>query len=174
MLQMALAVQRKLRTSGLSALPNKTIAMRIGLHTGPVIGGIVGIKCPRYQLFGPNVDVVMAIEPAADPAGVVISAAFYKLFCNRYSHTYKPHRRAHMVPAASCAADIDSTEYYVRHATSPIRSCSDATSGTNMDGTIRQYLEEETHGALGVFKIRREASSPQCRQLPSPPARASR
>jgi hypothetical protein len=174
MLQMALAVQCKLRTSGLSALPNKTIAMRIGLHTGPVIGGIIGIKCPRYQLFGPNVDLVMAIEPAADPTGVVVSAAFYTLFCKRYTHNSKPHWRARIESAANRAALIDSTEHYLRQPASPA-GCSDVTvctTGSNLDGTIRHYLEEEAHGTLGVFKVQREILSPLRRELlSSPPGR---
>ena len=44
---MALAVQDSLRERGLPALPGRDIRMRIALHCGPAIAGIVGIKSPR-------------------------------------------------------------------------------------------------------------------------------
>ena len=44
LLQMALAVQDSLRERGLPALPGRDIRMRIALHCGPAIAGIVGIQ----------------------------------------------------------------------------------------------------------------------------------
>jgi len=167
MLQMALAVQHILRVKGLSALPGKHIAMRIGLHTGPVIGGIIGIRCPRYQLFGPNVDLVMAIEPAASTAGVVVSAAFHGLFFSRYQRNV-PEKKRKLPPIDP--RDIDRTMPR-NHPISPA-SClngSEYTTGGSLDGTIRTYLEEESDGALGVVRVEREASSPLRKEASSSP-----
>ena len=84
LMQMALAVQHKLRTQGLLVLGSTKVEMRISLHCGPVIAGIVGVKNPRYHLFGPNVDAVMALEAAGDPQGVVVSNAFHELFFSEH------------------------------------------------------------------------------------------
>ena len=134
--------------------------MRIGLHTGPVIGGIIGIRCPRYQLFGPNVDLVMAIEPAASTAGVVVSAAFHELFFQRY-HQRKALER--QLPPVDIGGDLDRTMPRNRTLPTSPTSClsgSEHTAGSNLDGTIRTFLEEEAHGVLGVVRVERESRSP--------------
>ena len=45
--------------------------MRIGLHVGSCIGGIVGERNLRYHMFGDTVDVVMAVESCGSTNGVV-------------------------------------------------------------------------------------------------------
>jgi len=84
LLQMALAIQRKLRVSGLEALGTSEVRMRVALHCGHAVAGIVGVKTPRYHLFGPHVDAVMALEAAGDASGVVVSSAFHELFFSEY------------------------------------------------------------------------------------------
>ena len=40
----------------------ENVRIRIGIHSGSVIGGVVGIKDPRYHLFGHVVDVAEGLE----------------------------------------------------------------------------------------------------------------
>ena len=43
--------------------PNlKTLDMRIGIHTGKIVGGIIGSKVVRYDIFGNNVLIANKME----------------------------------------------------------------------------------------------------------------
>ena len=43
--------------------PNlKSLDMRIGIHTGKIVGGIIGSKVVRYDIFGNNVLIANKME----------------------------------------------------------------------------------------------------------------
>lgn len=74
---MGLHMQRILREDGIRSLrkclPDARIQMRVAVHVGKCVGGIVGNKNPRYHLFGKAVDVVMKMESCGTAAGVIMS-----------------------------------------------------------------------------------------------------
>jgi class 3 adenylate cyclase len=47
---------------------------RMGLHTGPVIGSIVGVQKYVYDVFGPTVDVAATLMGRAAPMQILLSA----------------------------------------------------------------------------------------------------
>ena len=52
--------------------------MRVGLHSGPVVAGIVGVKKFAYDIWGDAVNTACAMERSSEPGKVNISAATYE------------------------------------------------------------------------------------------------
>lgn len=52
---------------------NVSLQMRIGIHTGKVVGGVVGIKKPRYLIWGHHTVVANMMESRGVPGRVQIS-----------------------------------------------------------------------------------------------------
>jgi adenylate cyclase len=53
--------------------------MRVGIHTGPVVAGIVGVKKFQYDIWGDTVNTASRMESHGEVGKVNISQATYEL-----------------------------------------------------------------------------------------------
>ncbi|HYV92373.1 MAG TPA: adenylate/guanylate cyclase domain-containing protein [Chitinophagales bacterium] len=68
---------------------NEAFEIRIGIHTGPVVAGIVGVKKFAYDIWGDTVNIASRMESSGIAGKVNISGTTHELVKDKFTCTYR-------------------------------------------------------------------------------------
>jgi class 3 adenylate cyclase len=68
---------------------DQTFGIRIGVHSGSVVAGIVGVKKFAYDIWGDTVNTAARMEQNSEPGKINVSEKTYELVKDLFTFTYR-------------------------------------------------------------------------------------
>nr|XP_006814972.1 PREDICTED: atrial natriuretic peptide receptor 1-like [Saccoglossus kowalevskii] len=93
---MALALLSSIQSFKIPHMPNEKLKLRIGIHTGPCVAGVVGLAMPRYCLFGDTVNTASRFESNGEALRIHVSEEVVKALSVHGGYVCKQRGEVHM------------------------------------------------------------------------------
>jgi len=82
--EMALDIQREITPSFKTEKGDRSLRMRIGIHSGPVVAGVIGTKKFSYDLWGDTVNIASRMESQGLGGRIQVTAATHERLRDKY------------------------------------------------------------------------------------------
>jgi class 3 adenylate cyclase len=89
MIRAALDMQECLYNENINNSEEEKLEMRIGIHTGTVIAGVVGVKKYQYDIWGDTVNISARMEQQSEPGRINVSKETWSLVNDEVELTYR-------------------------------------------------------------------------------------
>ena len=94
--KMSLDLLAKVLTFEIQHKPGYRLRLRMGMHSGSVVGGVVGTKIPHYSIFGSTLEIAALMEPTGLPMKIQMSESTTAILDQTGGFEFTPRGIVHL------------------------------------------------------------------------------